>query len=400
MMPQSLLEQLTGTLSVGIALETLLDALPGAIVVVDDDGRISFADNAVAELSGHAPEDLVGQRVEVLVPPSERSIHEQDRRRYVVAPRSRSMGAPLDIMLRHRDGHDVPVDISLSPIEVHQRRYVVAAIRDDSERRVAMRATQRALERERAATAKLREADETKNAFIRAVSHELRTPLTVVEGLASTLEDHLLEMPEEQVAQVASSLARNAHRLNTLLTDLLDVDRLTRGVIEANRRIVDVAALARRTVERSVPEPTPVRLEGPEHLDAEVDAAQVERMLENLIINAVRHTAPGTPVIVSWQRHEPSGGVLLGVDDEGPGIDPRLRERIFAPFVQGDTRRHDPGTGIGLSLVAEFAHLHGGEVWVQERPGGGSAFRVLLPPPAEGGDGNSDGGETTTVVLP
>jgi two-component system, LuxR family, sensor kinase FixL len=397
MMPQDLLlEQLTGTLRVGIALETLLDALPGAIVVVDDEGRISFADNAVAELSGHAAEDLVGRPVEVLVPPGQHAVHEQDRRRYADAPRSRSMGAPLDIMLRHRDGHDIPVDISLSPVEVQQRRYVVAAIRDDSERREAMRATQRALEREREASAKLREADETKNAFIRAVSHELRTPLTVVQGMASTLDERLLEMPEEQVAQVASSLARAARRLNTLLTDLLDVDRLTRGVVEANRRTVDVAELARRTLERSVPAQTPVRLEGPDHLDAEVDAAQVERMLENLIVNAVRHTAPGTPVTVSWQRHGPSGGVLLGVDDEGPGIDPQLRERIFAPFVQGDTRRHDPGTGIGLSLVAQFARLHDGEVWVQERPGGGSAFRVLLPPPAEDGDGE----EATTVVLP
>ena len=365
-------------------------------MVVDDQGRIAFADNAVHDLSGYTPEDLVGHRVEVLVPPDQRGVHGEDRRRYARNPRSRSMGAPLDIMLRHRDGHDVPVDISLSPVEVQGRRFVVAAIRDDSERREAMRATQQALERERAASAKLREVAEIKNAFIRAVSHELRTPLTVVQGLASTLEKRLQEMPEEQVTQVAGRLARNAQRLDTLLADLLDVDRLTRGVIEANRRRVDVVELTRRTLERSVPNQTPVHLAGPDHLDAEVDAAQVERMLENLIANAVKHTAPGTAVTVAWQRHEPSGGVLLSVDDEGPGVDPQLREHIFDPFVQVEASHHSPGTGIGLSLVAQFARLHGGEAWVQDRPDGGSSFRVLLPPP--GADGNS--GEVATFMLP
>jgi PAS domain S-box-containing protein len=395
----NLLDQLTGTLHVGIALETLLDALPGAIVVVDDEGKIAFADSAVQELSGHAPADLVGQPVEVLVPADKRSPHEQVRRRYADAdePRGRSMGAALDIMLHHRDGHDVPVDIGLSPIEVHGRRFVVAAIRDDSERREALRATQRALERERAATAKLREVAEIKNAFIRAVSHELRTPLTVVQGLASTLEERLREMPEEQVVQIASRLARNAQRLDTLLVDLLDVDRLTRGVIEANRRVVDVVGLTHQVLERSVPAEAPVHLDGPDHLDAEVDVAQVERIVENLVANALKHTAPGTSVTVSWQRHAPSGGVLLCVDDEGPGVDPRLREHIFDPFVQADPNDHSPGTGIGLSLVAQFARLHGGEAWVQERAGGGSSFRVLLPPP----DDDTDAGPpVTTVVLP
>ena len=340
----------------------------------------------MADLSGHSPEDLVGAPVEVLVPPAQRQVHEKDRRRYSAQPRSRSMGSPLDIMLRHSDGHEVPVDISLSPIEVQGEQFVVAAIRDDSERREAMRATQRALEREREATTKLREAAEIKNAFIRAVSHELRTPLTVVQGLASTLEERLRELPEEQVVHMAGRLARNARRLDGLLADLLDVDRLTRGIIEAKRRTVDVVEVTRQVLERSVAPDAPVRLEGPDHLDAEVDAAQVERMLENLVTNALKHTAPGTAVTVSWQRHDDSGGVLLGVDDEGAGIDPDLREHIFDPFVQGAGSRHSPGTGVGLSLVAQFARLHGGEAWVEDRPGGGASFRVLLPPPGDAAD--------------
>ena len=363
-----------------IALESLLDVLPGSILVVDDDGRIAFAERSLQQLSGYTPEDLVGRHVEMLVPPNHRQAHADHRREYLEAPRSRPMGAPLDILLHHRAGHDVPVEVSLSPVEADGHRFIVAAIRDAVERREALLASRRALDRERAASAKLREAAETKNAFIRAVSHELRTPLTVVEGLASTLERRLDELDDEQVRRFAGRLAHNARRLDTLLSDLLDVDRLTRGVIEAIRRPVDVVLLTLEVVQRSAAGAAQIAVEGPETLELEVDPAQVERILENLLANAVKHTPPETPVVVRWEP-DAHGGALLCVDDEGPGIPDEQRQTIFEPFTQGAPgTHHAPGTGVGLSLVAQFAQLHGGRAWVEHRDGGGASFRVLFPP--------------------
>jgi signal transduction histidine kinase len=109
-----------------------------------------------------------------------------------------------------------------------------------------------------------------------------------------------------------------------------------------------------------------------------VDAPKVERIVENLVVNAARHTPAGTTI---WVRVQPRrDGVLLVVEDEGPGVPAHLREQIFQPFRKGrNVADHAPGSGIGLALVARFAGLHGGRAWAQDRPGGGASFRVFLP---------------------
>jgi two-component system sensor histidine kinase MtrB len=117
-------------------------------------------------------------------------------------------------------------------------------------------------------------------------------------------------------------------------------------------------------------------------LVAWVDSAKVERVVENLLANAGRHTTPDTPVWVTVTRRD--DGVLLAVEDAGTGVPQELRAALFEPFRQGpEVAAHAPGVGIGLSLVARFAELHGGRAWVQDRPGGGASFQVLLPDPAD-----------------
>jgi signal transduction histidine kinase len=111
-----------------------------------------------------------------------------------------------------------------------------------------------------------------------------------------------------------------------------------------------------------------------------VDAPKVERIVENLLVNAARHTPAGTTIWVRLQAQD--HGVLLLVEDQGPGIPAQLREQVFQPFQQGrNIADHAPGSGIGLALVAQFASLHGGRAWVQDRPGGGASFQVFLPDP-------------------
>ena len=163
-----------------------------------------------------------------------------------------------------------------------------------------------------------------------------------------------------------------------MLSDLLDLDRLDRGIMEPRRRPTDVAALVRRTVESSeVLGTRPVRVEA-QLVVAPVDGPKVERIVENLLANAARHTPPGSSVWVRVDPHE--GGVLIVVEDDGTGVPEHLRETVFEPFRQGpQTRPHAPGVGIGLSLVARFAELHGGKAWVEDRPGGGASFKVFLP---------------------
>jgi signal transduction histidine kinase len=168
--------------------------------------------------------------------------------------------------------------------------------------------------------------------------------------------------------------------MDRLLNDLLDLDRLAQPTVTPEREYVDVGELVERVVKEIVaefPEHRPV------HVDAcplrlEVDPPKVERIVENLLANAVRHTPPGTPV---WVRVEPRDqGALLTVEDAGPGVPEHLREAIFEPFRQGPApASHAPGLGVGLALVRVFAQLHGGGAWVEERQGQGASFRVHLP---------------------
>jgi signal transduction histidine kinase len=237
---------------------------------------------------------------------------------------------------------------------------------------------ERALQREQQAAERLRAADAMKDTFLRAVSHDLRNPLTAILGVALTLERTKLQLPREKAMELLGMLVEKARKLDRLLADLLDLNRLEQGVLEPNRSHTDISVLVRHLVDEVEHlEGRPVYVDVPGLL-ADIDAPKVERILENLLINTTRHTPAGTPV---WVRGSIRGRDLeLVVEDAGPGVPTELAGSIFEPFRQGpNAARKSSGVGIGLSLVARFAELHGGRAWVGERYGGGAAFHVLLP---------------------
>jgi two-component system sensor histidine kinase KdpD len=114
-----------------------------------------------------------------------------------------------------------------------------------------------------------------------------------------------------------------------------------------------------------------------EAIVAEVDAPKVERIVENLLANALKHTPPDTEICIRVEGRDEA--VLIAVDDRGPGVVANQREAIFELFNRGETSSKVTGAGIGLSLVAQFAAAHDGRVWVEENAGGGASFHVLLP---------------------
>jgi signal transduction histidine kinase len=239
------------------------------------------------------------------------------------------------------------------------------------------------LRRELAAADRLRAADAMKDTFLRAVSHDLRTPLTAMLGVAVTLERTRLNLPREQALDLVGMLVEKTRKLERLLKDLLDLNRLEEGVLEPNRSMTDVRELVHRVVtEVDQLAGWPIDIEA-EPLQAFIDGPKVERIVENLLLNTTRHTPPGTRV---WVRALARGADLeLIVEDAGPGVPAELAGTIFEAFRRASgpgpapTMAHARGVGIGLSLVARFAALHGGHAWVDERWGGGAAFHVLLP---------------------
>jgi signal transduction histidine kinase len=162
------------------------------------------------------------------------------------------------------------------------------------------------------------------------------------------------------------------------VSDLLDVDQLTTGLIRAATRPLPFAQLVRTVLAATPVADREVRVDLTE-LVVPGDLAKLERIVANLLSNAVRHTTPGG--CIGIRTEEAGDAALLVVEDDGDGLPAGLEERIFEPFVQGPERRDDarPGTGLGLTLVREYVALHGGSVTAETRAEGGARFTVRLP---------------------
>jgi two-component system sensor histidine kinase KdpD len=230
------------------------------------------------------------------------------------------------------------------------------------------------------ATRRLATLDELKSTLLTAVSHELRTPLAAILGTSLTLERASGRLSEEATADLLRGLSASARKLDRLLTNLLDLEQLGWGTIPLDRRPFDIAALLHQVVARwrsDSPWPQVCAVPATVWLDPD----KVERIVEELLANTARHAPRGTPV---WVRAERQGtGLLLVVEDAGPGVPSAMRASVFEQFRHGDTApSYAPGLGIGLSLVLRLAELHGGTAWVEDRPGGGASFQVSLPGPA------------------
>jgi signal transduction histidine kinase len=292
----------------------------------------------------------------------------------------------LDYRIERADGRTLWVRDAIHVVrddrEPKELRGVMVDITERKRAEQALRKSERqyseAFRREREATQRLRNLDEMKNTFLEAVSHDLRTPLTSILGSALTLESSGLDLPADDAIDLIGRIAGNARKLERLLGDLLDLDRLQRGIVAPQRRPADLAALVARAVDESDDPNTHDIVTDVAPGSYHLDAAKVERIVENLLANALRHTPASTRV---WIKTVPAeGGVTIIVEDAGPGVPEELHDAVFEPFRQapGSSSEHSPGVGIGLSLVRRFAELHGGKAWLEPRAGGGASFHVFL----------------------
>jgi signal transduction histidine kinase len=227
---------------------------------------------------------------------------------------------------------------------------------------------------------RLREMDELKTRLFANVSHELRTPLTLIMGpVARRLEAE----PEGERAEELSLILRNARLLQKRVDDLLDLARSDAGQAALDLHPVDAARVVRLTVARfeTLARDRGIRLEPrvPETLVARLDPDRLERILDNLLSNALKFTPREGTIRVALSCIEHT--IRLSVEDSGPGIPESQRTAVFQRFRQldGSTTRARGGSGLGLAIVRDFARLHGGDVELDDSPLGGAAFAVSLP---------------------
>ncbi len=242
-----------------------------------------------------------------------------------------------------------------------------------------------------ASHARLREVDELKSDFLGNVSHELRTPLASIKGYVDNLLDGvagpLADRPRHYLARVRD----NADRLSRMVSDLLDLSRIEAGKIDVVPQALDPAAVLADAREglRHVAADRGVRLvlEPSPAAPVWADPDKLHQVLTNLVSNAVKFT-PSGGVVTLGAGVGPPGLVRLTVADTGPGVPTAERERVFDKFYQlGRVGGERPaGTGLGLTIARHLVELHGGRIWIEDAPGGGALFALLLPA-ADGGSG-------------
>ena len=360
---------------------TLVEGLPAVVYIAEfgEEGRWLYVSPQVKSILGFTPEEW-GVTPDIWY----KRIHPEDRER-AMAEETRALqsGERLKVEYRIIGQGDRVVwirdEAEILRDEAGEPTHLQGVMYDITDQKRAETQVRESLAKEKEAGERLRHLNEMKNSFLQAVSHDLRTPLTTILGTALTLERNDGRIGPEQVQELTRGMAANAKKLHRLLTNLLDLDRLSRSTVEPRRYWVDLREIALGVINECSAEDHPTFVEVPP-LKAKVDGAQVERIIENLVTNAVRYTPPGTPIWVKAASRD--GGVLLTVEDAGPGIPKEIKDTIFEPFEQGgEIARHSPGVGIGLSLVARFAELHDGRAWVEEGQEGGAVFKVFLSSP-------------------
>jgi signal transduction histidine kinase len=215
---------------------------------------------------------------------------------------------------------------------------------------------------------------------VQAMAHEIKTPLTAIQGSSELISADW--MPEDQRLEMAGLIHKESKRLARLVETFLSVERLAAGAMELEKRPLDLAALCRDVVERGRLYAARKRIA----IEAEVPAIQVAAdadllsfALYNLITNGVKYSPRDTTIVVSVEAA--AGEVLISVADEGFGVAPADRERIFERFYRArrDETGAEAGSGIGLALVKEIVEQHGGRIGVESRAGAGSRFTLTLP---------------------
>jgi PAS domain S-box-containing protein len=359
-------------------LRLMLESSLDAVVSMDMEGLIIGWNPQAETTFGWSAEEVLGHSlVDTIVPHAHRAAHNEGLRRWHDTGEGAVLNSRIEIQALRRDGRMIPVELAIVPVAVGEETVFSGFIRDISERKRAQEDLERALEVEREAAVRLRALDVMKDTFLQAVSHDLRTPLAAILGMAITLERGDVGLDPEETRQLAGRIEHNARRLERLVTNLLDLDRLARGVLTPTFEPTDVGDLVRRMVTDTDASGRHVEVSA-ESVIVPIDPPKVERIVENLLVNAIRHTPAGTSVHVSVTGS--AHGVSIAVEDEGGGVPADLREKIFEEFRQGTgAPQPSPGVGIGLTLVRRFAEMHHGRAWVEEREGGGASFRVFLP---------------------
>jgi two-component system cell cycle sensor histidine kinase/response regulator CckA len=354
----------------------LLESASQAVISIDQTGRIVLANHRAEEMFGYTREELLGGRIEMLLPDSKRGSHVRDRDRYFDSPHTRPMGIGMDLAGRRRDGTEFPVEVSLSHVEMEDGRYAIAFVSDISQRKH--------LEDQLMHAQKM----EAVGRLAGGVAHDFNNMLTVISGYNRMILDELSTL--DPLRGYAEEILKAADRAGALTQQLLAFSRrqvMQPRVISVNNVIAQTEKMLRRLIGEDVELLFGLAVDAG---NIKADPGHVEQAIVNLAVNA-RDAMPlgGRLNIETANVHldenyarthmgvTPGDFVMIAVSDNGTGMDAETRRRIFEPFFT--TKEKGKGTGLGLATVYGIVKQTGGDIWVYSEPQRGTTFKLYFP---------------------
>ncbi|MSU57271.1 MAG: PAS domain-containing protein [Pedosphaera sp.] len=333
--------------------DALFDSMIEGVLVLDDAGRVQFANRAFAQMFGTTG-ILRGQALLEAV-----RVHEVTE----LVERASAAGRVVDHELELPGGGGRWLQVNAAALtSVDRRRLGTILVFHDLTR--------------------LKQLERTREEFVANVSHELRTPLSLIKGYTETLLDGAQNDPEV-ATRFLQSIERNAGRLQLLIEDLLTISQLESGHVALNLQPVALASVTEKVfadfAERGARKEITLRHETGA-LRAQADEVRLQQILGNLVDNAIKYGRAGGNVIVA-ARETGSDKIEVSVRDDGPGISAESLSRVFERFYRVDKARSRDagGTGLGLAIVKHLVQSHGGEVWAASEVGTGTTFSFTLP---------------------
>jgi two-component system sensor kinase FixL len=355
---------------------TALDSSPDAMLLIDQRGAICYANESSSRMFGHPVEELLGASFEILIPERLRQAHQAQRESHIADPRTRPMAGQTDLTAWHRDGHEFPVEISLSSVRGETGPQVFCHIRDltESRRREAEFAR---LRQELTHVSRVTTMGELSASF----AHEINQPLAGILSNAQAAQ-RFLNRPEPDLAEIGSALAdivEDGQRASGVIRHMKEL--MQRGITE--RVSFDLAVAIREILGllriETLRKGVVVRSELPSDLPPVLgDRVQIQQVVMNLILNAIeamKGNRPGDREVVVRAMLPGDGTAVVSIEDRGEGLDEQTLERVFEPFFTTKSG----GMGMGLYICRSILQAHHDRLWATANPERGVTFHFNLP---------------------